>query len=298
VEHFVASCAPLRTRAAIFVVLAGCVARNAHAQIRASERAGVSQIVDGTLIEVAYGRPRLRGRTAFGGVVEWGEMWTPGANWATTFSVGKPVRLNGHIVPAGRYSVWVTPTETEWTFYLNRRARRYHLERPKPAEMFLGVPVTPATAPPVDLLTFDFPATRRNGATLRLQWGATVVSLDIEVDATAPHRPRLTARQVAPYEGTYAGWYYPEPTDSTPIRFRFWYEDGRLAGSGGSERYVLIPTGKPRQFWLESYDALGPVDVELEGPITFTIGRNGRATGFLMPAIEQPLWVRAVRADP
>lgn len=28
----------------------------------------------------APGRPRLRGRIAFGGVVHWGEMWTPGAN--------------------------------------------------------------------------------------------------------------------------------------------------------------------------------------------------------------------------
>ena len=33
------------------------------AQIRASERGGVHQVVDGTVIRLDYGRPRLRGRT-------------------------------------------------------------------------------------------------------------------------------------------------------------------------------------------------------------------------------------------
>src|SRR5512138_77827 len=57
------------------------------AQVRASERGSVSQTVDGTVIEVDYGRPRLKGRIPFGGIVHWGEVWTPGANSATTLRV-------------------------------------------------------------------------------------------------------------------------------------------------------------------------------------------------------------------
>src|SRR5439155_9636490 len=77
--------------------------RFVRGQVRASERGSVSQIVDGTSIEVNYGRPRLRGRIAFGGVVHWGEMWTPGANFATTIRFGKDVKFSGRAVPAGRY---------------------------------------------------------------------------------------------------------------------------------------------------------------------------------------------------
>ena len=270
------------------------------AQVRASERGSVAQIIDGTRLEVSFGRPRLRGRTAFGGLVAWGEMWTPGANWATTFTATRSVRLGGHEVPAGSYSIWFAPTETGWTVYLNARARRYHLERPKPTEMFLAIPVTPETVPTTDLLTFSFPETRRNGATLRFQWGTVALSLPIDVAPTAPERPLLTARQVAPYLGTYAAWIFAEQGDSTAMRIRLGHEHGRLAGQidDGPGRFELFPTGKPRQFWFETHDAEGPRDVELDGPVTFTLGPDGRATGFRMPGIEQPVWLRGARTSP
>ena len=86
----------------------------AEAQIRASERATVSQTVDGTVITVDFARPRRRGRAqVFGEEVKWEEIWTPGANMATTLELSKPVQINGHPVAKGKYSVWpraATPT--------------------------------------------------------------------------------------------------------------------------------------------------------------------------------------------
>lgn len=289
-------------RTAVLVILLGVTstAGTATAQVRASERGTVAQLIDGTRIEVSFGRPRLRGRTAFGGVVHWGEVWTPGANWATTFTVSKPIRLAGRPVPAGSYSVWIVPTESGWTFHLDTRTRRYHLERPKPTETFLAVPVTPESAPSLDLLTFSFPELRRDGATLRFQWGPTAISLDVQVEATAPRRPRLAAGQVAAYLGSYTAWLFAESRDSTRMLMRLQHDDGRLKGTiddrpGGFE---LFPTGQPHQFWFEMHDAEGPRDVELDGPVTFTVDGRGRATGFRMPGIEQPLWMRGVRTDP
>src|SRR5438046_2812123 len=92
----------------------------AASQVRASERGSVSQTIDGTTVEVSYGRPALRGRTPFGGVVHWGEVWTPGANFSTTLRVSRPVRLGDQAVPAGTYSLWVVATPTAWTLYLHR----------------------------------------------------------------------------------------------------------------------------------------------------------------------------------
>ncbi len=272
----------------------------AVAQVRASERATVSQTIDGTVIEVSYGRPRLRGRTAFGGVVHWGEIWTPGANWATTLTVSKGVRIDGQAVAAGSYSVWIVPAERDWTFALHRQAKRYHLQRPKLDEMAVRLPITPSAAPLTELLTFSFPETRRDGATLRLQWGPTAVALRIDVEATAATRRRLTLQEVSPYLGDYVAWIYGESGDSTRMLQRLTFEDGRLAGTidDGRRRFELIPNGERHRFLFEIRDAEGPYDVELDGPVEFTVGPDGRAAGFQMKGIEQPLWMRGVRAGP
>ena len=97
------------------------------AQPRASERGTVTQMVNGTRITIDFSRPVARGRdNLFGGVVHWGELWTPGANWATTLEIDKSIELNGHTVPAGKYSVWMRPQPDTWTVFLNRDVRLYH----------------------------------------------------------------------------------------------------------------------------------------------------------------------------
>ena len=125
-------------------LLAAIIAAPMAAQVRASERGTVSQEVDGTRIALDYGRPQLRGRTAFPDVIKWGEVWTPGANWATTFTVNHPVRLDGHEVKAGSYSVWMVPGPKEWTVYLHAQAHRFHEDR-RHARVPLGdaVPAVP-----------------------------------------------------------------------------------------------------------------------------------------------------------
>ena len=97
------------------------------AQIRASERGAVSQTVDGTVISLDYARPRARGRQRlFGGVVAWKEVWTPGANWATTLEVSRNVQINGQALPKGKYSVWlVVDSAGPWTLVLDPRHHRY-----------------------------------------------------------------------------------------------------------------------------------------------------------------------------
>jgi len=267
------------------------------AQIRASERATVSQTIDGTVIEVDYARPRLRGRTVFGGVVHWGEMWTPGANWATTIRVSRDVRIEGRPLPAGKYSVWFIPAqERNWTIYLHWEPRLYHLQRPAPADMFMAIPLAPTAGPSTELLTFSFPESRRDGATLVFEWGTTRLSFRIDVNATALARRKITEREAAPYLGEYTAWLYGETGDSTRMDQRLVFENGRLKGTiaGWTRTFELVPLAE-RQFLFELHDGEGAVDVELDGPVVFTVDGAGRATGFRMRGIEQPLWMRGLR---
>ena len=102
-------------------------------QIRASEIVSISQTIDGTVISVEYSRPRARGRDPIFGTkaVRWDEVWTPGANWATTLDVSKAVEIEGRPVAKGKYSVWmVVRKDGPWTVVLEPKWHRYHMEPP------------------------------------------------------------------------------------------------------------------------------------------------------------------------
>lgn len=157
----------------------------ANAQIYASERSTLSQTISGTVITIDYSRPSVRGRdSVFGKQVTWGEVWTPGANKATTLTITKPVRLGGQEVPAGSYSVWIAVrADSDWVFHLHPDTTRYHIPHPSATEMVFSLPVTPQRTDDVrETLTFDFEFVRANGAVLQLRWDHTLVGIDIEVE--------------------------------------------------------------------------------------------------------------------
>ena len=221
------------------VVAAGTLlmlAAPADAQIRASERSTIAQTVDGATITVDYSRPRARGRAdLFGGVVHWGEVWTPGANWATTLDLSNDVTVNGNPVTAGTYSVWFEVQEAEaWTVILDPQPRRFHLGRPAPSDDQVRFAVQPAARDAyIEVLTWEFPAVSATGTTLDMVWGSTAVSLDIGVPASREYtvsadaaaryvgRYRLTTKAPLPakeqsYEITYDGEHLFAQWDGAP----------------------------------------------------------------------------------
>lgn len=173
-----------RLPALVAIVVALAAPAPAPAQIRASEFASVSQVIDGTRIAMEYSRPRVRGRSPLWGKVEhWGAVWTPGANWATTLDLGKDVKLNGQPVPKGKYSVWFTLRESgDWTLVLDSTARRFHMRPPDTTKARFRIPVRATEGPFTDVLTWSFPDLRVNGGTLLWQWERKRVAIDVEVE--------------------------------------------------------------------------------------------------------------------
>ena len=167
---------------AVLVAL-GLLAAPACAQVRKSERGSVGQTVAGTTITVEYSRPHARGRTLFGGLVQWGDIWTPGADWATTFESDHDVTVQGQPLARGKYGVWTIVQPDRWIVTLHHDWHRFHTNRPDSADEALRLTVRPDSGPPVELLTFDFPEVDSTGATLRFRWGAVVVPLRIGVGA-------------------------------------------------------------------------------------------------------------------
>lgn len=236
------------------------------AQVRASELASVSQTVDGTRLTVEYSRPRARGREAlFGGEVKWNEVWTPGANWATTFETSKEIQLDHHRIPKGKYSVWLVVKEGKaWTFVLDPRPRLFHMAHPDSAADQIRFDVEPVPAPFAEILTWEFPTVTPKGATMAMSWGAVLVTLEAEVTPT--YALTMPAAKAQPYLGTWDfAWADVAPGDSLRTTMTLSYEDGSLIGTfapalwPGADRMVMIQT-KPDWFlpgWLvkgELYD--------------------------------------------
>lgn len=58
---------------------------------------------------VDYGQPHARGRTVFGELVPYDEVWRLGANWATTLMLDVPMRIGSLDVPRGEYTLFLLP---------------------------------------------------------------------------------------------------------------------------------------------------------------------------------------------
>jgi hypothetical protein len=263
--------APSRARRIVLTALA--LPSVAVAQGVASERGTVSQIVDGTTITIEYSRPVARGRNPFPDVVRWGRVWTPGANWATTFEVDRPVHLNGLDVPKGKYSIWMIPGADEWTVTLSREARRFHTQPPGSSDEQVRFTVKPTTAPHMETLAFYFPVVTRDGATLDMHWGTTVVPMRITVE---PSRvPSVSERERA----MYVGRYRLTPTDSSGHVSGFVLEVADSSGVlkaratpalwGYDPMFDLIATNRDGEFRGSFYHAGKLFGMESEGVFAF-----------------------------
>jgi hypothetical protein len=165
------------------LALAAGVALSARAQEpRRSQRGAVVQMIGATRVEITYSRPVARGRELFGALVPWGRIWNPGADTATAISVSAPVRVNGSRLPAGSYSLWAIPGETEWTFVFNRAQPVWHVPYRHEGQEALRVRAVPERGAHMETLAFYFPVVDGLKAVLNFHWGEVVVPLRIEAE--------------------------------------------------------------------------------------------------------------------
>jgi hypothetical protein len=268
----------VRHASGILISLALVYLPSSAAAQMASEKGTVSQTVDGTTITLEYSRPVARGRNPFPDVVRWGRMWTPGANWATTFEVDRAVHLNGLDVPKGKYSVWMIPGADEWTVTLNRDARRFHTSPPSSSDEQARFTVKPATAAHMETLAFYFPVVTRDGATLDMHWGTTVIPMRITVEPS--RAPTVSDDERASYVGRYritpAGseGNVPEMTLAVTDSAGHLHATATPALWGYDATFDLVPTNRDREFRLSFYHGGKLFGMEAEGVIAFPDSRG------------------------
>ncbi len=144
--------------------------------------ASVQQTIGTTVIAIDYHRPAVRGRPIWGKLVPWDQVWRAGANEATTIRFSDPVRIEGHDIKAGTYSLFMIPRQGAWTVILNRRARQWGAFEYDPRLDVLRLDVRPRTTPYAEWLTYALDPTSDSSAYVQLLWEKVRVSFLVEVD--------------------------------------------------------------------------------------------------------------------
>lgn len=147
----------------------------------------VSASVGNRTIKVCYGRPQMRGRTIFGGLVPYGQPWRIGANEATVVHMPSAGTIAGVPVQAGSYSLYVVPTANEWQVFVNRNAQRWGVpinDAVRGNDIGSGRVTPERTSSPVEALTARLENASGNGATLVFEWENTRVRIPVTLQNT------------------------------------------------------------------------------------------------------------------
>lgn len=136
--------------------------------------------VRGTEVAIDYSRPSLKSRAVFGEkspLAPVGEVWRTGANEATTFTVSKPVKINGQPLAAGTYGLFTIPGPSEWTIIFNKTAKQWGAYEYKAADDVLRVKAKPKQ---VTTSAEQFTINVDKSGKVAMLWGTTEVDFQVK----------------------------------------------------------------------------------------------------------------------
>ncbi len=172
-----------KLRSYLVLALAACLAL-ALALPAAAERGDDSQrlskngkttgTIDGVEVTIEYGRPKVKEREVWGGLVPMGKVWRSGADEATTITFSAPVKIEGEALPAGTYSLFTVPGEKDWQVVFNTVAEQWGAYDYDSSKDALRVTVTPKAVEHVEELDFVI-----EGDAIHLRWDGLAVPFKV-----------------------------------------------------------------------------------------------------------------------
>lgn len=138
------------------------------------------KVGDKAYIRLTYTRTAKKEREIFGKLVPYNKVWRIGANEAPEIKFYQDVTIQGQKVKAGSYTLFLLPTENEWTIILNTDLDVWGAYSYNEAKDIMKVKVTPKTVEEViENLSIQFVKNSDNEALMQLGWDKTVVELPI-----------------------------------------------------------------------------------------------------------------------
>jgi len=148
---------------------------------RPSPTSSIMQVVGITEVTVKYSSPGVKGRTIWGDLVPFNEVWRTGANAATEISFSTDVKINGQSLEAGTYSLFTLPGEKEWGVMYNSRTDIGGTDYKAESDV-LKLKVKPQTGEFSERMTFLIENNTNKSADIVLHWEKLRLVLKMEVN--------------------------------------------------------------------------------------------------------------------
>lgn len=133
-------------------------------------------------VHIDYSSPSVRGRTIWGGLVAYDQVWVTGAHQATSINFNKDVKINGQTVPAGTYGFFTIPGKEKWTIILNKNHEQHLADDYNEAEDVVRFQVVPEGLPEmIESLTYEVKPIEGNKGAISVMWEHKKASFEIEV---------------------------------------------------------------------------------------------------------------------
>jgi len=147
---------------------------------RASPHETTKATIDGANISIEYGRPYKKGRKIFGGLEPWDKVWRTGADEATTLTTDKAIQIGSLAVPAGKYTLYTIPSQTDWKLIVNKQTGQWGTQYDEKQDLGRVSLKKTTLSAPVEQLTIaiDKAAT---GGQLKISWDDTELTAPITV---------------------------------------------------------------------------------------------------------------------
>jgi len=194
-----------------------CISLSVNAQIDAPQPSPfgkIEQKVGLTDVTIAYSRPGMRGRTIFGDLVPYGEVWRTGANANTKITFSDDVMINGKELKKGSYSIYSIPGEDNWEIMFYTSTDNWGVPQ-KWDDSKVALKVTAETMDmPMKMETFTIliDELKNDSAALNFIWEDTVAMLNLEVPTEDKAMASIEKIMNGPTANDYfaAGSYYHE----------------------------------------------------------------------------------------
>lgn len=158
----------------LFAVVLPAWAQRGDDSNRPSKNGKAEGTIDGVDVTIEYGRPKVKERKIWGGLVPYGQVWRTGANEATTVAFSKNVKVEGQALAAGTYSLYTIPGKSEWTIIFNSVAQQWGTKYDESKDV-LRVTVKPqAGSEHVEEMTFTV-----GDSAVTLTWEKLAVSFSV-----------------------------------------------------------------------------------------------------------------------
>jgi hypothetical protein len=163
------------------VLLAGSTLAQAPKTVASPpETATVS--LNGKSIAVKYGAPSMRGRKVMGNLVPYGKVWRTGANEATSFATNTALKIGGTDVPAGTYTLYTLPGQSQWLLILSKQTGQWGTEYHQDQDLTRIPMKSGSLSSPQERMSISFENTKGNSTEMHIKWEDTDQSVKITAE--------------------------------------------------------------------------------------------------------------------